>query len=128
MARITTRWLLRGGIGDLGLTKTEALVLLALLDHAKDGIAWCPQTHLARDLRISRSQINEAQARLRDMGALVEHEPGRQGRATRYQFGDQNAIQRVASHDMSEGVNMSDYRGNFNVVNMSSYRTGGKKN
>lgn len=126
MARITTRWLLRGGIGNLGLTKVEALVLLALLDHVgKDGIAWCPQTHLSRDLRISRSQVNQAQARLRDIGALIEHEPGRQGRATRYRFGDTRALQHVDSHDRFDPPNMSDYRGKFNVVNMSDYRTGG---
>lgn len=125
MARITARWLLRGGIGELDLSKTEALVLLALLDHSEKGIAWCPQTHLARDLRISRSQINEAQARLRDRGVLIEHEPGRQGRATRYRFGDTTALRPVASDDMSTGANMSDYRGNFPVVNMSDYRTGG---
>lgn len=126
MARISTRWLLRGGIGDLNLTKTEALVLLALLDHEEKGVAWCPQTNLAQHLRISRSQINEAQARLRDLGALIEHEPGRQGRATRYRFGNVKDVkEHVVSDDMSEGVNMSDYRGNFNVVNMSSYRTGG---
>lgn len=125
MARITTRWLLRGGIGDLDLTKTEALVLLALLDHAEKGIAWCPQTHLARHLRISRSQINEAQARLRDIGALVEHEPGRQGRATRYRFGDTKDVRRVASADMFRPLHMSDSRGKSNVVDMSSYRTGG---
>ncbi|MFK4789881.1 helix-turn-helix domain-containing protein [Microbacterium sp. ZW T5_56] len=126
MARITTRWLLRGGIGQLDLTKVEALVLLALLDHVdKSGVAWCPQTHLSRHLRISRSQIIEAQARLRDLGVLIEDEPGRQGRATRYRFGDSRALTHVRSGDMSEGSNMSDYRDNFKVVNMSDYRSGG---
>ncbi|ARJ05484.1 hypothetical protein GCM10010988_05730 [Cnuibacter physcomitrellae] len=126
MARITSRWLLRGGIGQLGLSKTEALVLLALLDHADKGVAWCPQTHLSRDLRVSRSQVNEAQARLREIGALVEHEPGRQGRATRYRFGEvASTVQHVRSGDRLEGANMSDYQGNFNVVDMSSYRAGG---
>lgn len=97
MARVTARWLLRGGIGDLGLTKTEALVLLALLDHVdKEGVAWRPQTLLALDLRISRQQINEAQSRLRDRGLLIEHEKGRQGRATRYRFGDVRSLQLVA--------------------------------
>ncbi|WP_314473851.1 helix-turn-helix domain-containing protein [uncultured Microbacterium sp.] len=123
MARLTSRWLLRGGIGDLGLTKVEALVLLALLDHVgKDGIAWCPQTHLARHLRVSRSRIVEVQAQLRDRGLLIEHEPGRQGRATRYRFGTVGA-EHVHSSDMSDAANMSDHRGNFKVVNMSDYRT-----
>jgi biotin operon repressor len=126
VSRITPRWLLRGGIGDLGLTKTEALVLLALLDHIdKGGIAWRPQTQLARDLRVSRSQINEAQSRLRDMGALIEHEPGRQGRATRYRFGRAEEIQTCPVTRQVEGANMSDHRDKFNVVDMSSYRTGG---
>lgn len=123
MARINARWVLRVGIDALDLTKAETLVLLALLDHVgKDGIAWCPQTHLSRALHISRSSIIEAQARLRELGVIVEHEPGRQGRATRYRFGD---TKHVLSHDMSDPSNMSDYRDNFNVVNMSDYRSGG---
>ncbi|MGF6821931.1 DNA-binding MarR family transcriptional regulator [Microbacterium sp. ZKA21] len=125
MARITARWLFREGIGELGLTKSEALVLLALLDHAEKGIAWCPQTRLSRELRISRSQINQAQARLREIGALIEHEPGRQGRATRYRFGDVGELRTCPPTGQVEGPNMSDYRGKFNVVDMSSYRTGG---
>jgi biotin operon repressor len=96
VARITARWILREGIGELGLTKTEALVLLALLDHVgSDGVAWRSQANLARDLRISRQWINEAQARLRDRGLLIEHEPGRQGRATRYRFGDTRTLEPV---------------------------------
>lgn len=126
MARITARWLLRGGIGDFGLTKTEALVLLALLDHVdKGGVAWRPQTQLARDLRVSRSQINEAQARLRDIGALIEHEPGRQGRATRYRFGRVEDLTTCPVTRQVDRANMSVSRDKFNVVDMSSYRTGG---
>lgn len=126
MARINTRWLLRGGIGQLRLNRTEALVLLALLDHmGKDGVAWCPQTHLSRDLRIARSQIVEAQARLRELGVLIEHEPGRQGRATRYEFADRKTLEHVLHSDMFEEPNMSDSRDNFNVVDMSLYRSGG---
>lgn len=126
MARITSRWLLRGGIGALGLSNTEALVLLALLDHVgKDGVAWRSQVDLARDLRVSRQWVNKAQGRLRDRGLLIEHEPGRQGRATRYRFGDTTCLQPVASDDMSTAANMSTLRGRSNVINMSSYIAGG---
>lgn len=128
MARITPRWLLRGGIGQYQLTNTEALVMLALLDHVdKDGIAWRAQTDLARDLRLSRQWINKAQARLRERGMLIEHEPGRQGRATRYRFGDTADMQPVNSDDMSTPPNMSTLRGKSNVINMSTHIAGGKK-
>lgn len=127
MARITSRWLLRGGIGDLELSNTEALVMLALLDHVdKGGVAWRSQADLARDLRISRQWINKAQGRLRERGLLIEHEPGRQGRATRYRFGDSRVVQPVVSGDMSEGSNLSTMRGKSNVVDMSSYIAGGR--
>lgn len=126
MARITARWLLREGIGELDLTKTEALVLLALLDHvSRDGVAWRSQANLARDLRISRQWINDAQARLRDRGLLIEHEPGRQGRATRYRFGDTGDVQPVVSDDKCAPSNLSSLRGKSNVINMSSYLAGG---
>lgn len=126
MARITTRWVLREGIGELDLTKTEALVLLALLDHVdREGIAWRSQANLARDLRISRQWINEAQARLRDRGLLIEHEPGRQGRATRYRFGDTRSIKHVVSDDRFTPSNLSSLRGKSNVIDMSSYLAGG---
>lgn len=126
MARITARWVLREGIGVLGLTKTEALVLLALLDHiGKDGVAWRSQANLARDLRISRQWINEAQGRLRDRGLLIEDEPGRQGRATRYRFGDTDHVRHVVSDDRSDPSNLSSLRGKSNVIDMSSYLAGG---
>lgn len=88
MARVSSRWLLRGGIDRLGLTQSEALVLLALLDHAEGGVAWCPQTHLARDLALARSTVQLSLARLVELGVIEEYEPGRQGRATRYRFGE----------------------------------------
>jgi biotin operon repressor len=126
VARITARWVLREGIGALGLTKTEALVLLALLDHiGKDGVAWRSQTNLARDLRISRQWINEAQGRLRDRGLLIEDEPGRQGRATRYRFGDTRLAQPVVSDDRFTPSNLSSLRGKSNVIDMSTYLAGG---
>lgn len=126
MARITARWLLREGIGDLNLTKTEALVMLALLDHiGSDGIAWRSQANLARDLRISRQWINDAQARLRERGLLIEHEPGRQGRATRYRFGDTRALSTCPATRHVEPSNLSSLRGRSNVIDMSSYLAGG---
>lgn len=122
VARITSSWVLRTGIADLDLTKTEALVLLALLDHVgKDGVAWRSQRNLAHDLRISRQWIGEAQTRLRDRGLLIEHEPARSGRATRYKFGDSNALQPVESLDRLEAANLSSMRGQSNVVDLSPY-------
>lgn len=122
MARVTASWVLRVGIADLDLTKTEALVLLALLDHiGKDGVSWRSQRNLAHDLRISRQWIGEAQIRLRDRGLLIEHEPARSGRATRYKFGDTKALQPVASLDRLDEANLSSMRGQSNIVDLSSY-------
>lgn len=85
MARISPRRLLRGGIGDLGLSAHDALVLLALVDYADTaGIAWPSQYTLARDLGLARSTVQGALGRLVAAGVVVEHEPGRQGRSTRY--------------------------------------------
>lgn len=117
MARITATWVLRKGIGELELTKTEALVLLAMLDHiGKDGVAWRSQRNLAKDLRITRQWIGEAQIRLRDRGLLIEYEPARPGRATRYKFGDTKALQPVDSLDRLEGENLSSFPRQSNVV------------
>ena len=81
------RALLRGGIGDLGLTAHEALVLLKLMDHAgPDGIAWPSQLTIADDLGVARATVQRALTRLLELGAVVEHEPGRSGRATRYRI------------------------------------------
>lgn len=122
MARITARWLLREGIGAHNLTKTEALVMLALLDHVgKDGIAWRSQRNLARDLRITRQWIGEAQLRLVARGMLVEHEAGRPGRATRFRFGDVRALEPVESLDRLESENLSSFPSQSNVVDLSTY-------
>lgn len=87
--RITPRWLARGGLRALGLSMHEGWVLFALIDRAdKDGIAWPSQLRIAADLGIARSTVQEALGRLRDVGAIVEHEPGRPGRSTRYRIGD----------------------------------------
>ncbi len=86
MARLSSRWLLRGGIAELGLTQSEALVLLALLDHAEGDISWIKQTHLQKHLGIARSTVQEAQARLIDLGVLEVHEPGRQGFTQRWRI------------------------------------------
>lgn len=122
MARITSRWVLREGIAEHALTKSETLVLLALLDHiGRDGIAWRSQRNLAKDLRITRQWIGEAQLRLAARGMLIEHEPGRPGRATRYRFGDTGAIQPVASLDRLDDENLSSLPSQSNVVDMSPY-------
>jgi DNA-binding MarR family transcriptional regulator len=86
VSRITTRWLLRGGIAELGLTQSEALVLLALLDHAEGDISWVKQTHLRDHLGIARSTVQEAQARLEQRGIIQVHIPGRQGFTTRWRI------------------------------------------
>ena len=79
--------LLRGGIGALELSAHEALVLLKLMDHAgADGIAWPSQGTIAAELGMGRSTVVRALARLLEVGVIVEHEPGRSGRATRYRI------------------------------------------
>ena len=81
------RGLLRGGVGALGLSAHEALVLLKLMDHAGgDGIAWPSQLTIAEDLGMGRATVQRALVRLVEVGAIAEHEPGRSGRATRYRI------------------------------------------
>jgi predicted transcriptional regulator len=87
VARISPRWLLRGGIAELGLSQSEALVLLKLLDHLEKGVAWSPQTHMSQELGIARSTVQEAIEWLARCRAVVELEQGRRGRATRYRLG-----------------------------------------
>lgn len=95
MARITTRWLARGGLKSLGLTMHEGWVLVALVDHAdRDGIAWPSQYTIAADLGIARSTVQLALTRLVEVGAIVEHEPGRQGRSARYRIGNAAQLDR----------------------------------
>jgi DNA-binding MarR family transcriptional regulator len=92
VARITSRWLLRGGIAQLGLTASEGLVLLAIVDHADaGGIAWPSQYTLAAELGLARSTVQNSLTRLLERGVLVEHEPGRQGLSTRYRVAAQLA-------------------------------------
>ncbi|MEV8272687.1 helix-turn-helix domain-containing protein [Microbacterium sp. NPDC077184] len=87
--RITTRWLARGGLRQLGLTMHEGWVLVALVDRAdSDGIAWPSQYTIAADLGIARSTVQLALARLVEVHAISEHEPGRQGRSARYRIGE----------------------------------------
>lgn len=87
--RITTRWLARGGLKQLGLTMHEGWVLVALVDRAnKDGVAWPSQIRIAADLGIARSTVQEALPKLVEVGAVHKHEPGRSGRSTRYRIGD----------------------------------------
>ena len=67
----------------------EGWVLVALVDRAdKHGISWPSQYTLAADLGIARSTVQLALARLVEVGAIVEHEPGRQGRSARYRIGN----------------------------------------
>lgn len=83
----TRRTLLRGGIGALGLSAHEGLVLLKLMDHADvDGIAWPSQITIKDDLGMGRATVQRALARLLEVGVIVEHEPGRPGRTTRYRI------------------------------------------
>lgn len=83
--RATARWLLRGGIAKLELSAHETLVLLALLDRMdRAGVAWPSQLRLARDLGMGRATVQRALYRLLELGVVVEHEPGRSGRSTRY--------------------------------------------
>ncbi|SIS19668.1 helix-turn-helix domain-containing protein [Microbacterium sp. RURRCA19A] len=90
MARITTRWLAQGGLRKLGLSTHEGWVLVALVERAdRDGIAWPSQYTIATDLGIARSTVQLALARLVEVGAIVEHEPGRQGRSARYRIAAQ---------------------------------------
>lgn len=92
MARITVRRMLRGGIAERVLSAHDALVLLALIDRADhEGIAWPSQYTLAADLGMARSTVQAALSRLLEAGEIVEHEPGRQGRSTRYRVVSQLA-------------------------------------
>ncbi|WP_442922670.1 hypothetical protein [Microbacterium sp. XT11] len=93
-----------------------------MLDHiGKDGIAWCSQRNLAKDLRITRPYVGEIQVRLRDRGLLIEHEPSRPGRATRYKFGDTSTAKPVDSVDRLAASNLSDSLSQSNVVDLSTY-------
>jgi len=88
--------MLRGGIAELGLSAHEALVLLALLDHSNsEGVAWPSQYTLADELGMARSTVQGSLGRLLAAGHIVEHEPGRQGRSTRYRVTVQLARQAV---------------------------------
>lgn len=92
MARITTSWLLRGGMQQLGLSQSEALILLTLLDHlGRDGLTWCPQRKMSQDLHVARSTVQSAEKRLRELGAIIEHVPATGTKATVYRVGDQRS-------------------------------------
>jgi DNA-binding MarR family transcriptional regulator len=99
VARITARWLLRGGIAHFGLSQSEALVLLALLDHAEGDISWVKQTDLRDHLKMARSTVQEAQSSLEARGLIAVHEPGRQGRTTRWRI-----IRYVREDDRPPGI------------------------
>lgn len=91
-SRITTRWLARGGLRTLGLTASEGWVLLALIEYAgTDGISWPSQYTLATELGLARSTVQNSLTRLLELGVIEEHEPGQQGRSTRYRVAHQLA-------------------------------------
>lgn len=118
MARITTRWLVRGGLKSLGLSMHEGWVLVALVDRAdREGIAWPSQLRLAADLGIARSTVQLALARLVEAGAIVEHEPGRPGRSTRYRVCEVKAKPARLSGRLV-ALNLPDSRGRLAVGNL----------
>lgn len=84
--------MLRGGLADLPINPSDKLVLLALVDRADgNGVSFPSQYTLAADLGLARSTIQEALGRLLEIGIIIEHEPGRQGRSTRYRIAEQLA-------------------------------------
>lgn len=119
MARITTRWLVRGGLQQLGLSAHEGLVLIALIDRAdRDGISWPSQLRLAADLGIARSTVQAVLGRLLDIGAIVEHEPGRPGRSTRYRVCETSAAKPARLPGRLVALNLPDSRGRSVVGNL----------
>lgn len=72
MARMTIRWLLRGGIAQLGLTPHEAGVLMYLIDRGdRDGRSFPSQVRMARELGQGRRGVQNALTRLQDIGAIT---------------------------------------------------------
>ncbi|MEL5990744.1 helix-turn-helix domain-containing protein [Microbacterium phosphatis] len=124
MARITTRWLARGGLKSLGLSMHEGWVLVALIDRAdRDGIAWPSQLRLAADLGIARSTVQIALARLLEAGAIVEQEPGRPGRSTRYRICDVRAPEPARQSGRLVALNLPDSRGRLAVGDLPGRRS-----
>ncbi len=116
MARITTRWLARGGLRSLGLSAHEGWVLVALIDRAdRAGVAWPSQLRLAADLGIARSTVQAALSRLLEVGAIVEHEPGRPGRSTRYRVCDAPTPKPARETGRLVVLNLPDSRGRLDV-------------
>ncbi|OJU43622.1 MAG: hypothetical protein BGN98_10425 [Microbacterium sp. 69-7] len=72
MPKISNRWLLRGGIAALNLTKEEALVLMYLVDRSDSyGVSFPSQVRMARELGCARSGVQNALGRLELVGALT---------------------------------------------------------
>lgn len=72
MARMTIRWLLRGGIAQLGLTPHEASVLMYLIDRGdRDGRSFPSQVRMAKELGQGRRGVQNALTRLEDIGAIT---------------------------------------------------------
>lgn len=80
MARMTIRWLLRGGIAQLGLTPHEASVLMYLIDRGdRDGRSFPSQVRMAKELGQGRRGVQNALTHLEDIGAIrvAAHVKGR---------------------------------------------------
>lgn len=91
MTHMTIRWLLRGGIAQLGLTPHEASVLMYLIDRGdRDGRSFPSQVRMARELGQGRRGVQNALARLEDIGAITVTAHV-QGRSNGYQVEQQPA-------------------------------------
>lgn len=79
------RHFLRGGLAQNHITPGQTFVLLALIDRANaEGISFPSQLRLMKDLGMSRSGVQKSLQVLKEAGWIVEHEPGRSGRSTRW--------------------------------------------
>ncbi|MFT4282521.1 helix-turn-helix domain-containing protein [Microbacterium sp.] len=97
----------------------EGWVLVALVDRAdSDGISWPSQLRLAADLGIARSTVQLALGRLLEVGAIVEHEPGRSGRSTRYRVCEIKTPTPARQAGRLVALNLPDSRGRLASRNL----------
>lgn len=72
MARMTIRWLARGGIAQLGLNTGQALVLMYLIDRSdRDGTSYPSQARIAAELNIGLSTAKNHLSELEARGLIV---------------------------------------------------------